>query len=62
MEKLLRSDRRKRKSSLDSRQMKELESSFRKGETLRAAAEKAGCSPGTVYAWYQRFKAAQTTK
>jgi transposase len=41
--------------------MEQLQASFRKGETLRATAEKAKCSPGTVYAWFQRFKQGWTS-
>jgi len=45
-----------RGAPLDSKQIEELQASFRKGETLREAAQKANCSPGTVYSWFQRFK------
>src|ERR1039458_1981418 len=33
---------------LDPKQMEQLQASFRKGETLRATAERVKCSPGTV--------------
>jgi hypothetical protein len=36
--------------------MEQLQASFRKGETLWATAERVKCSPGTVHAWFQRFK------
>ena len=45
---------------LDSKQIEQLQASFRKGETLREAAQKAKCSPGTVYSWFQRFRQDQT--
>jgi transposase len=61
MAKRLRVDGRKTNTRLDAKQIKDLEVSFRRGETLRAAAQTVGCSPGTVYLWYQKFKEKQTT-
>jgi transposase-like protein len=47
---------------LDSKKIEVLRQCFKQGLTLRAAAERVGCSPGTVYVWFRKFEVGRNGK